>query len=104
MHTQHANDFYVNFRKYPGYEFHLQMEPFESLDLVVHLARHQHINVKLSEIQQIFCYKTHYKNLFKYDTPLIANLGLLNKSFRFEDRPMVRIKSVKIFDLATYKR
>lgn len=94
----------INFSKYSDYEIHLQMEMFDTLDLAVHLAAHHRLNVKLSEIQQIFIFKTPFNSLFEYTTPLIADREVLNRIFRLRDRPVVQIKSVKTLDLATYKR
>lgn len=78
---------------------------FDSLDLLVNLARRHRINVKLSELQQIFIYRTQYRHLFELDAKALLARGKdLNVNFQFKDRPKVFVKSVKTFDAFTYKK
>lgn len=98
-------NFIMLHRKYPNHMIHLQMEPLDSLDLLVNLARRHRINVKLSQLQQIFFYRTKYKDLFEFDPQLLPKRAKdHNVNFQFKDRPIVYVKSVKTFDLNTYKR
>ncbi|XP_055317501.1 uncharacterized protein LOC129576410 [Sitodiplosis mosellana] len=91
--------------KYPDYIIHLQTGMFDSLDLLVNLARRHRLNVKLSELQQTFFYRTQYKDLFELDAKLFISRGKnINANFQFKDRPKVYVRSAKIFDLDTYKR
>lgn len=88
---------------YPEYRIHLQMDVFDSLDLLVDLARRQRFNVKLNLLQQIFFYKSRFKHLFKYDKE-INNAKELNEKFLFEGRPKISIVPIEIADLDTYKK
>ncbi|XP_055312030.1 uncharacterized protein LOC129574273 isoform X2 [Sitodiplosis mosellana] len=91
--------------KYPDYIIHLQTGVFDSLDLLVNLARRHRLNVKLSELQQTFFYRTQYKNLFELDAKLFISHGKnINANFQFKDRPKVYVRSAKTFDSDTYKR
>lgn len=79
------------------------MGVFDSLDLLVALARHQQFNVKLNLLQQTFFYKSQYKHLFKYNDE-IKNSKELNKKFPFGDRPKISIVPIESSDLNTYEK
>lgn len=78
------------------------MEPFDTLDLLVELARGYHVNVRLNILQQLFFYKSKYKHLFRYDAQ-IQNAAVLNKKFLFKNKPEVHIMPYKVADLEAYK-
>lgn len=81
------------------------MDTFDSLDLLVNLARRHRINVKLSELQQIFIYRTQYRYLFELNAKTLLARGKdLNVNFQFKNRPKVFVRSIKTFDVFTYKK
>lgn len=81
------------------------MDTFDSLDLLVNLARRHRINVKLSDLQQIFIYLTQYRHLFELDAKTLLARGKdLNVNFHFKDRPKIFVKSFEKFDAFTYKK
>lgn len=94
--------FIVVFSMFPKHKIHLQMEMFDTLDLLVELAQRHRINVKLNTLQQIFFYKSKYKHLFRYDAP-IPNADDLNKEFRFKNQPDVCVVPHEIDDIDAYK-
>lgn len=94
--------FLNSFRKYPNHNICLEVEMFESLDLLVELARSHGINVKLSQIQQLIFRRTKYESLFEFDSKIFPK-NLHNNS-QLKDRPTVYIKSLKpMNDLMTYE-
>lgn len=89
--------------KYPKYRIRLQTDMYDTLDLLVELARRHHLNVKLNMIQQLFFYKTKYKHLFQYGAQ-VPNAADLNAQFPFRNRPKVFVISRESADKQAYKQ